>query len=222
MVENSVNQVPKVSKVFGVLSLVFSGLGIIGMVMIIIAAAMPSGRSVLIDSESSARLTVFFLGLCLGMQLAITEFARNVLGYKDASSTEFDPDTGHPVIHIMPDQEGVENLGGTLRLGAYPCKLRVGTKAYSLYNDKIRDGNGIIYERHRHRYEVNNEYRKELEDKGMVLSGTSPDDRIVEMIELKEHPYFLATQAHPEFKSRPDAPHPLFAGLVEAALAFAP
>ncbi|MCR5406239.1 MAG: CTP synthase [Lachnospiraceae bacterium] len=163
-----------------------------------------------------------FLGLCLGMQLAITEFARNVLGYKDASSTEFDPDTGHPVIHIMPDQEGVENLGGTLRLGAYPCKLRVGTKAYSLYNDKIRDGNGIIYERHRHRYEVNNEYRKELEDKGMVLSGTSPDDRIVEMIELKEHPYFLATQAHPEFKSRPDAPHPLFAGLVEAALAFAP
>lgn len=160
-----------------------------------------------------------FLGLCLGMQLAITEFARNVLGYKDASSTEFDPDTGHPVIHIMPDQEGVENLGGTLRLGAYPCKLRVGTKAYSLYNDKIRDGSGIIYERHRHRYEVNNEYRKELEDKGMVLSGTSPDDRIVEMIELKEHPYFLATQAHPEFKSRPDAPHPLFAGLIKAALA---
>lgn len=174
-----------------------------------------------------------FLGLCLGMQLAITEFARNVLGYKDASSTEFDPDTKHPVIHIMPEQEGVENLGGTLRLGAYPCILGKESKAYSLY-DSTYSGNGgehscdvlnkdekggmLIYERHRHRYEVNNEYRKELEDKGMTLSGISPDGRIVEMIELKDHPYFLATQAHPEFKSRPDAPHPLFAGLITAAL----
>lgn len=153
-----------------------------------------------------------FLGLCLGMQLAITEFARNVLDHKDAGSTEFAPDTKHPVIHIMPEQEGVENLGGTLRLGSYPCELKEGTKACFLYGQKL------IHERHRHRYEVNNEYRKELEDNGMVLSGISPDGRIVEMIELKEHPYFLATQAHPEFKSRPDAPHPLFAGLITAAL----
>lgn len=174
-----------------------------------------------------------FLGLCLGMQLAITEFARNVIGYKDASSTEFNPETKHPVIHIMPEQEGVENLGGTLRLGAYPCILSKGSRAYTLYDNissqtggssiptgrDIDDKSGkLIYERHRHRYEVNNEYRKELEDNGMILSGISPDGRIVEMIELKEHPYFLATQAHPEFKSRPDAPHPLFAGLVTAAL----
>ena len=176
-----------------------------------------------------------FLGLCLGMQLAITEFARNVIGYKDASSTEFDPDTKHPVIHIMPEQEGVENLGGTLRLGAYPCVLKKGTTAYTLYEDTAvvsgendsrsitqvtenSQDNILIYERHRHRYEVNNEYRNELEDKDMILSGISPDGRIVEMIELKEHPYFLATQAHPEFKSRPDAPHPLFAGLITAAL----
>lgn len=167
-----------------------------------------------------------FLGLCLGMQLAITEFARNVLGYRNASSTEFDPQTDHPVIHIMPEQEGVKNLGGTLRLGAYPCELMAGTRAYELYHnagngietDTPQDVKCIIYERHRHRYEVNNEYRDKLTDKGMVLSGISPDGRIVEMIELKDHPYFLATQAHPEFKSRPDAPHPLFTGFVRAAL----
>ncbi|MCR5744115.1 MAG: CTP synthase [Lachnospiraceae bacterium] len=153
-----------------------------------------------------------FLGICLGMQLAITEFARNVLGYKDAASVEFDPDTTHPVIHLMPDQEGVENLGGTLRLGSYPCVLREGTKAMEVY------GSRNIAERHRHRYEVNNDYRQDLENAGMTLSGMSPDGRIVEMIEIEEHPYFLATQAHPEFKSRPDAPHPLFKGLVEAAL----
>ncbi len=153
-----------------------------------------------------------FLGLCLGMQLAITEFARNVLGYKDAASIEFDPDTSHPVIHLMPEQEGIEDIGGTMRLGAYPCILSEGTKAHKLYERTD------ISERHRHRYEVNNDYRKVLEDSGMILSGLSPDGRIVEMIELKDHPYFLATQAHPEFKSRPDAPHPLFRGLVEAAL----
>ncbi len=153
-----------------------------------------------------------FLGLCLGMQLAIIEFARGVLGYEDAASTELNEETKHPMIHLMPDQEGVENLGGTLRLGAYPCVLTDGTKASSLYKNKL------IYERHRHRYEVNNMYRDELKAHGMVLSGISPDNRIVEMIELDDHPFFLATQAHPEFKSRPDAPHPLFKGLIDAAL----
>ena len=153
-----------------------------------------------------------FLGLCLGMQLAIVEFARNVCGYQDAASIEFAPDTKHPVITLLPDQNGVEDIGGTLRLGAYPCKLQEGTKARKLY------GTRDISERHRHRYEVNNEYREDLESHGMVLSGLSPDGRIVEMIELKEHPYYLATQAHPEFKSRPDAPHPLFDGFIEAAL----
>ncbi len=153
-----------------------------------------------------------FLGLCLGMQLSIVEFCRDVLGLIQASSIEFDPDTVDPVIHLMPDQEGVTDIGGTLRLGAYPCHLTEGTKAYELY------GCADISERHRHRYEVNNDYRERLTEAGMVLSGLSPDNRIVEMIELKDHPYFLATQAHPEFKSRPDMPHPLFNGLVAAAL----
>ena len=155
-----------------------------------------------------------FLGLCLGMQLSIIEFARNVLGLSDADSVEFKPDTKNPVIHLMPDQEGVENLGGTLRLGAYPCVLKGGTKAYELY------GSVNISERHRHRYEVNNDYRERLEAAGMVLCGKSPDGRIVEMIELKDHPFFMATQAHPEFKSRPDVPHPLFKGFVKAALEY--
>ena len=155
-----------------------------------------------------------FLGLCLGMQLSIVEFARNVLKLKAANSIELDPDTPDPVIHLMPEQEGVENLGGTLRLGSYPCTLKEGTKALQLYGRKD------IAERHRHRYEVNNDYREALQSAGMVLSGLSPDGRIVEMIELKEHPFFLATQAHPEFKSRPDVPHPLFKGLIEAALQY--
>ena len=153
-----------------------------------------------------------YLGLCLGMQLAIVEFVRNVCGLKDAASIEIDPDTTNPVIALMPEQQGVENLGGTLRLGAYPCILKEGTKARELYGvDKIQ-------ERHRHRYEVNNDYRDILADRDMILSGISPDGRIVEMIELKNHPFFVATQAHPEFKSRPDAPHPLFSGLVKAGL----
>ena len=152
-----------------------------------------------------------FLGLCLGMQLSIVEFARNVCGLKDASSTEFDENTKNPVIYLMPEQNGVVNLGGTLRLGAYPCKLKEGTKARELY------GTENISERHRHRYEVNNDYREVLTGNGMVLSGESPDGRIVEMIELKDHPFFVATQAHPEFKSRPDMPHPLFKGFVKAA-----
>ena len=153
-----------------------------------------------------------FLGICLGMQLAIVEFARNVLGLSQAASSELDPDTPDPVIALMPDQNGVENLGGTLRLGAYPCVLKENSLAEKVY------GTWEISERHRHRYEVNNDYRKALEEAGLILSGLSPDGCIVEMIELGEHPYFIATQAHPEFKSRPDQAHPLFKGLIEAAL----
>ena len=153
-----------------------------------------------------------FLGLCLGMQLAIVEFARNVVGYHDAHSIELNPNTMHPVIALMPDQNGVEDIGGTLRLGSYPCHLKEDSLAHNLY------GQDLIHERHRHRYEVNNDYRKALQDNGMVLSGLSPDGHIVEMIELPDHPFFIATQAHPEFKSRPNRPHPLFKGLVEAAL----
>ena len=154
-----------------------------------------------------------FLGLCLGMQLSIVEFARDVVGLKDAHSVELDPQTTNPVIHIMPDQIGIEDIGGTLRLGSYPCVLNKESKAYQLY------GSENIEERHRHRYEVNNDYRDQLEKAGMMLSGLSPDGRIVEMVEIPEHPWFIATQAHPELKSRPNRPHPLFRGFVEAALA---
>ena len=153
-----------------------------------------------------------FLGLCLGMQLAIVEFARNVAGWSDAHSAELDPATTHPVIHLMPEQDGVEDIGGTLRLGSYPCTLDKNSKAYELY------GSETITERHRHRYEVNNYYRDDLTKNGMKLSGLSPDGRIVEMMELPDHPWFIATQAHPEFKSRPNRPHPLFKGFVGAAL----
>ena len=153
-----------------------------------------------------------FLGLCLGMQLAIVEFARNVAGYADAHSVELDPSTRHPVIHLMPEQNGIEDIGGTLRLGSYPCVLNPDSRAFELY------GQEIVHERHRHRYEVNNDYREVLSQNGMLLSGMSPDRRIVEMIELPGHPWFVATQAHPEFKSRPNKPHPLFRGFIEAAL----
>ena len=153
-----------------------------------------------------------YLGLCLGMQLAIVEFARDVLKYSDANSTEQDPDTTHPLIHIMPEKEGLADLGGTLRLGAYPCVLDKSSKAYELY------GSENISERHRHRYEVNNDYREDFIKAGIKISGTSPDGRIVEMMELPDHPWFLATQAHPEFKSRPNNPHPLFRGFIGAAL----
>ncbi len=154
-----------------------------------------------------------YLGLCLGMQCAVIEFARNVCGMKKANSSEFIPDTPYPVIDLMSDQEDVTEKGGTMRLGIYPCKLKDGTKARKLYDNKE-----IIYERHRHRYEVSNELRPILEKAGLVISGTSPDGRLVEIIELKDHPYFAATQAHPEFKSRPNRPHPLFLGFIEAAL----
>ncbi len=153
-----------------------------------------------------------FLGLCLGMQLTIVEYARNVLGYKDAHSIELNPATTHPVIALLPDQNGVEDIGGTLRLGSCPCLLDKNSRAYELYGEEL------IYERHRHRYEVNNDFRTSLTEKGLRLSGTSPDGRIVEMCELSEHPFYIATQAHPELKSRPNRPHPLFRGFVGAAL----
>jgi CTP synthase len=152
-----------------------------------------------------------FLGLCLGLQCAVIEFARSVLGYGDANSTEFDASTTHPVIDLMASQHDVEDMGGTMRLGLYAAKLAEGSRVRSLY------GTELVYERHRHRWEVNNRYRKELEAAGMRLSGLSPDDHLVEFVELIDHPYFVATQAHPEFRSRPDDPHPLFAGLLEAA-----
>ncbi|MHB8131227.1 MAG: CTP synthase [Mobilitalea sp.] len=155
-----------------------------------------------------------FLGLCLGMQLALVEFARNVIGFEDAHSVELDPSTTHPIVHLMAEQDGIEDIGGTLRLGIYPCVLDESSKAYELYGEKI------IQERHRHRYEVNNYYRNDFVKNNLKLSGLSPDGRIVEMIELENHPWFLATQAHPEFKSRPNKPHPLFRGFIAASLAF--
>ncbi len=155
--------------------------------------------------------SVPFLGLCLGLQCAVIEFSRSVLGLADANSTEFDPSSPHPVIDLMSSQEDVEDMGGTMRLGLYAAKLEEGSTVRGLYDEEL------VYERHRHRWEVNNRYRKDLEGAGMRLSGLSPDDNLVEYIELIDHPYFVATQAHPEFRSRPDAPHPLFAGLVDAA-----
>ena len=146
------------------------------------------------------------------MQLSIVEYARNVAGLDGAHSIELDPKTTHPVIDLMPDQNGVEDIGGTLRLGSYPCVLNKDSKAYALYGEEV------IHERHRHRYEVNNDYRQALSDNGMMLSGISPDGRIVEMIEIPDHPFFVATQAHPELKSRPNRPHPLFRGFIAAAL----
>ena len=152
-----------------------------------------------------------FLGICLGMQMAVIEFARDVLELKDADSVEFNPDTKNPVIHIMEDQKNITKKGGTMRLGAYPCILAKGTLASDLYGSKE------ISERHRHRYEFNNAYKKEMEQKGMIFSGTSPDGNLVEIVEIKEHPYFIAAQFHPEFKSRPDRPQPLFVGLIKNA-----
>ena len=154
-----------------------------------------------------------FLGLCLGMQLSVVEFARHVVGYNDAHSIELDPNTTHPVIALLPEQDGIEDIGGTLRLGSYPCVLDKSSLAYKLYGEET------IHERHRHRYEFNNDYRKVLTENGMMLSGISPDGRIVEMVELPDHPFFIGTQAHPELKSRPNRPHPLFRGFVEAAVA---
>jgi len=155
-----------------------------------------------------------FYGICYGMQMAVIEFARNVVGLEGAHTEEVDPNTPHPVIHLLPEQRGVDDKGGTMRLGAYPCRLTPSSLAARLYGDTV------IYERHRHRYEVNNEYRLLLERHGLVFSGVSPDNRLMEMIELPDHPFFLAGQFHPEFKSRPNRPHPVFVGLVRAALEY--
>lgn len=153
-----------------------------------------------------------FLGLCLGLQCAVIEFARNVAGLKEANSSEFEPNSPHPVVALMSEQENIKEMGGTMRLGSYECHLQTGTVAKKYYNADI------IHERHRHRYEVNNHYREVLQEKGLVFSGLSPDRRLVEIIELPGHKYFVASQFHPEFKSRPENPHPLFMGLVEAAV----
>ena len=160
-------------------------------------------------------LMIPYLGVCLGLQVAVCEFARNVCGLTGATSAEFDPDCAYPVIDIMPDQEEITDKGGTMRLGAYPCKVQPGTLAEEAY------GEPLVYERHRHRYEVNNAFREKLVDAGLRISGLSPDDRLVEMIELPEdvHPWFVASQAHPEFKSRPTKPAPLFREFVRAAIA---
>ena len=151
-----------------------------------------------------------FLGICLGMQMAVVEFARNVLGIADADSAEFDENSKNPVIHIMEEQKGIDKKGGTMRLGAYPCVLKEGTLASKIY------GKEEISERHRHRYEYNNSYKERLEVAGLKVSGTSPDGLLVEMVEIQDHPYFIAGQFHPELKSRPNKPAPLFVGLVKA------
>ena len=152
------------------------------------------------------------LGICLGLQVMVTEFCRNELGLVGANSREFDPTTAHPVVDLMDSQRDVTDMGGTMRLGLYPARLLEGTKAAEMY------GEALIYERHRHRYEVNNDYRAPMEEHGLMCSGLSPDGRLVEFIELETHPFWVGTQAHPEFKSRPDRPAPLFQGLVKAAL----
>ena len=152
-----------------------------------------------------------YLGLCLGMQLMCIEFARNILGFEDANSTEFDRSTEHPVIDLMLEQRSITDMGGTMRLGLYPCVLQPGTKAAAAYHEKK------VEERHRHRWELNNTYREEFEKAGMVFSGISPDGMLVEIAELKDHPYMIGSQFHPEFLSRPMRPHPLFVGLLKAA-----
>ena len=154
-----------------------------------------------------------FLGLCLGMQCSVIEFARHVCGMEDAHSSEFNPETNHPVIALMSSQINVEDKGGTMRLGSYPCKVTPGTKTYEAY------GSELIHERHRHRFEFNNEFKQELTDAGLVIAGVCPDNGLVEIVEVKDHPWFVASQFHPELKSRPNNPQPLFRDFVKAALA---
>ncbi len=151
-------------------------------------------------------------GICLGMQCSVIEFARNVLEYVGANSSEIDPNTKYPVIDLMADQQEIENLGGTMRLGLYPCKLDKNSIVASEY-DEI-----LVNERHRHRYEFNNKFREELVEKGMNITGTSPDDRLVEIVEIKDHPWYVSVQFHPELKSGPNNPHPLFKGFIRAAI----
>jgi CTP synthase len=152
-----------------------------------------------------------YLGICLGMQIAVVEFARHVAGMDGANSAEFDPETPFPVVDLLPEQKEVSDMGGTMRLGADPVKLHEGTQAREIF------GEAVIYKRHRHRYEVNNQLRRRLEDEGLVCGGTSPDERLVEMVELPDHPFFIASQYHPEFNSRPNRPEPLFREFVGAA-----
>jgi len=153
-----------------------------------------------------------YLGICLGMQIAVAEFARHVAGMDGANSTEFDPETPFPVVDLLPEQKEISDMGGTMRLGADPVKLHEGTRAREIF-----DGEAVIYKRHRHRFEVNNMLRRRLEDEGLVCSGTSPDERLVEIVELRDHPFFVASQFHPEFNSRPTRPEPLFREFVGAA-----
>jgi CTP synthase len=153
-----------------------------------------------------------FLGLCLGMQCAVVEWARNIAHLERANSSEIDPEAENPVINLLPEQQDVVDLGGTMRLGLYPCRLEPDTLASRLYQKEV------VYERHRHRYEFNNAYRNLFLETGYVVSGTSPDGRLVEIVELPSHPFFIASQFHPEFQSRPNHPHPLFLGMAEAAL----
>jgi CTP synthase len=152
-----------------------------------------------------------YLGLCLGMQVMVIEFGRYALGNEHANSTEFDPDTPYPVIDLLPEQHGINNMGGTMRLGVYPCQLVSGTLAAQAY------GSSVVYERHRHRFEFNNRFRQPLEQKGLISSGLSPDNRLVEITELKDHPWMVACQFHAEFESRPNKPHPLFLDFINAA-----
>ena len=165
-------------------------------------------------TEYARNQKIPFLGLCLGMQCSVIEWARNVAHLEGANSAEFDPDTANPVINLLPEQQDIIDLGGTMRLGVYASKVVSDTLAYSLYQKEV------IYERHRHRYEFNNAYRNQFLESGYVISGTSPDGRLVEIIEMPSHPFFLATQFHPEFRSRPNRPHPIFLGLVKAALEY--
>ncbi|NCC14068.1 MAG: CTP synthase, partial [Spirochaetia bacterium] len=154
-----------------------------------------------------------YLGICLGMQIAVIEYARHVLGYADAHSSEFNPDSKHPVIALMPDQRGNIPKGGTMRLGTYPCVVSAPSQMSEAYRGEL-----LIAERHRHRYEFNNSFREALADAGLVISGTSPDGSLVEAVELADHPFFVGVQYHPEFKSRPNRPHPLFLRFIASAL----
>ena len=165
----------------------------------------------IIATEYARKNNIPFFGVCLGMQMAVVEFARNILGYKEAHSAELNGLTPTPVIDLMPEQHDIEDMGGTMRLGLYPCKLKQGTLAYAAYGEEL------IYERHRHRYEFNNTYREEFLSNGFIFSGLSPDERLVEIIEVPNHPWFLAVQFHPEFKSRPTHAHPLFRDFIKAS-----
>ncbi len=183
------------------------------------------GTEGMIETIKYARVNkIPYLGLCYGMQMATIEFARNVAKIRKATTSEVDPETKHAVIHIMPDQEKKllnREYGATMRLGAWDCTIKRGTKTEAAYIQSgwiNKTGMAKISERHRHRYEFNNEYRERLEAAGLSISGTTPDGKLVEIIELKDHPFFVASQFHPEFKSRPFAPHPLFSGFIKAAL----